>query len=116
MKNLKFKYKLRIIGLILFLLTMNLGLNLVSESDLNKYYNIESQSLLNTSASTNSEEEFIIVYVKTGDSIWKIVEENYDHICKPIYISFRDLVDIVVDLNGGSEIKSGQVIKIPKNV
>ncbi len=116
MKNLKFKYKLRIVGLILFLLTMNLGLNLVSERDINKYYNLESQALLNTNANSILEEEFIIVYVKTGDSIWKIVEENYDRISKPNYINFRDVVDIVVDLNGGSEIKSGQVIKIPKNI
>lgn len=115
MRNLKIKYKLRLVCLILFLLTMNLGLNLVSENDIIQYNNLASQSLV---YATNKvlDEEFIIVYVKTGDSIWKIVEENYDKISKPIYINFRDLVDIVVDLNGGSDIKSGQIIKIPKSI
>lgn len=115
MKNLKFKYKLRIAGLILFLLTMNLGLNLVSENDIIQFNNFASQSLVYATNKVQ-DEKYIIVYVKSGDSIWKIVEENYDQISKPIYINFRDVVDIVVDLNGGSDIKSGQIIKLPKSI
>ncbi|WP_154865145.1 hypothetical protein [Neofamilia massiliensis] len=115
MKNLKFKYKLRIAGLILFLLTMNLGLNLVSENDIIQFNNFASQALVYATNKVQ-DEEYIIVYVKSGDSIWKLVEENYNQISKPIYINFRDVVDIVVDLNGGSDIKSGQIIKLPKSI
>lgn len=117
MKNLQLKYKLRLIALIIFLLTMNLGLNIVSESDFSKSYNVENDLASDTAFNKkNKKEEFLNIYVKSGNSIWKIVEDNYQYISKPFYINFRDVVDIVIELNGGSEITPGQLIKIPKSL
>lgn len=117
MKNLQLKYKLRLIALIFFLLTMNLGLNIVSENDLSKSYKPENNLASETAFNNKSQkEEFLNIYVKSGDSIWKIVEDNYQYISKPFYVNFRDVVDIVIELNGGSEITPGQLIKIPKNL
>lgn len=117
MKNLQLKYKLRIIAFIIFLLTMNLGLNIVSENDLSKYYKPKNSLELEAAFNNKSQkEEFLNIYVKSGDTIWKIVEDNYQYISKPFYINFRDVVDIVIELNGGSEIAPGQLIKIPKKL
>lgn len=117
MKNLKLKYKLRIIGLVLFLLVMNLGINVVSGAELGlDKPTIKNETVEFGSLKNSPDEEYLIVYVKAGDSIWSLVQENYDYISKPKYMNFSDLVDYIVELNGGSDISLGQVIKIPKTI
>lgn len=61
----------------------------------------------------NDENEYISVYVKSGDTIWNIVENNYDKIEKPQYLDIRDVVYIVIDINGTSNLNIGDVVKIP---
>lgn len=101
--NRKLKYKIRLLVLIVLLVSMNLGINIVN--DLNFYEN----ETINMDLS----EEFLLITAKSGDSIWKIVENNIDKINKPNNMDFRDVVYIVSSLNGGIDINSGQVIKLP---
>lgn len=104
-KKLSFKYKFRLIFVILFLVLMNLGIKTINMPVYLNYNNTEI-----VDETTNS---YIEVYVASGDTIWNIVERNYDKIDKPDYIELRDVISIVIDLNDGSNIKIGDVIKIP---
>lgn len=104
-KKLSFKYKFRLIFVILFLVLMNLGIKTINMPVYLNYNNTEI-----VDETTNS---YIEVYVASGDTIWNIVERNYDKIDKPNYIELRDVISIVIDLNDGSNIKNGDVIKIP---
>lgn len=117
MKNLKFKYKVRIIGLIMILITLNLGINIVSGEKIGlENINNVGVEYSNIKINSSSDQDYIFVYVKSGDTIWSIVQENYEHISKPKYMNFSSVVNFVINLNGGCDLKIGQTIKIPKNI
>lgn len=97
---MKLKYKIRIITVLLLMVMLNVGLNVVTLEE-------------NINITENKQEEFLIVTVRPGDTIWKIVSDNYSYIDTSEINDFRYIVDYIVDLNDGNDIKIGQIIKIP---
>lgn len=106
----KLKYKLRFISVLLLLVILNLGLNINSVSE------TKVMDYLYKSTNDTTSSEYFYVTAKNGDTIWNIAKSNYNHIEKPDNIDFRDLVLVITDLNGGSELSIGQSVKLPKNV
>lgn len=98
-----FKYKIRLISVIILLLIFNVGITIDKEIE----HNVELDF--------NSTEYFYVI-AKDGDTIWNIVKSNYNNIEKPRNMDFRDLVLITMDLNDGHDISIGQSVKLPKNV
>lgn len=107
-KGIYIKNKKRLITIILFLVLMNLGIKTISlpPEDLYETINVVE----------NDELEYINVYVKSGDTIWNIVEKNYDKIEKPQYLDIRDVVYMVIEINGTSNLSIGDVVKIPAEI
>lgn len=97
---MKFKFKIRIISVLLLLIFFNLGINIVEKEHVVINSNIDTQ--------------YYSVTVKPGDTIWDLVKENYESIEKPWNMDYRDLVHYVIELNQGTELKVGQTLLIPK--
>lgn len=111
MKN-KFKYKIRIIIMLLILIILNLGLIINSTYEENTLNLLLDEEGCPNKISSN---QYIHVIAKDGDTIWNIVKNNYEDIEKSKNVKFRDVIAATVDLNGGSNIKIGQVVLLPKN-
>lgn len=92
-------YKLRFLIVVLLLVLFNLGLVI-------KAYEMPIDD--NT--------DYVYVTVKQGDTLWKILNENYDKITVNKSKDFRYAIDVISDINGGSDIYPGQTVAIPLNI
>lgn len=94
------KNKMRVLMLILLVSLMNMGTNIISiepELTIEKSYN-----------------DYIYVTAKAGDTLWSITSDSLNHMEIKGKADFRDLIGMVSKLNGGEQIKAGQVIRVPK--
>ena len=99
-KRIYIKNKFRLMTIILLLSLLNMGTTIVA---------VKNEVFIK-----NSYTDYIYITAKSGDTLWKITSNTVDKIDIVGNLDFRDVVGIVADLNGGSQINAGQIIRIPK--
>ncbi len=99
-KRIYIKNKFRLMMIILSLSLLNMGTTIIA---------VKNEVIIE-----NSYTDYIYITAKSGDTLWKITSNTVDKIDIVGNLDFRDVVGIVADLNGGSQINAGQIIRIPK--